>query len=291
MEGPLTGLPGASSDAGEGPVVVALLDRLLLAPGSAADARRHAGAWYADLVGPLLVPAPAIAALQAELDPTQRGLRIALVAQPGSGDPAGLVGLREARDRLLDDDRLELTGVHLPLPGRTAPAAAMHELLGELDFTVPAWIELPPTPGWEGALAVLAADGPERLALRLPDDDGAADAGDPGAPDDAPRAAEIVRAAVDRDLSVRVTGAGQAPASTRATLAALCGVRAALNGAEAPEIAAILTERGLAPLTAALRRMSDADAAVARAFLDGVVVTGVEAIVRDLVELGLVSAG
>ncbi|MGZ4626829.1 MAG: hypothetical protein ACXV3S_11180 [Kineosporiaceae bacterium] len=280
MEGSLAGLPGASSDAGEGPVVDTLLEGLLLAAGFAPDSRRHARAWYADLLGPLLVSAGATAALQDDLEAADHGLRIALVAEPGPGDPAGLHGLREARNRLLDDDRLELTGVHLLLPADVPPDAGVHALLGDLDFTVPAWIELTPAPGWEPALAALAADGAERLAVRLPPDG-----------ESAHGVARVLRGAVDRDLSLRVVGAGPAAATTRGALAALCGVRAALNGAEAPEIAAILAEQDLTPLSAALRRMSEADAAVARVFLDGVVVAGIDGVVGDLTALGLISGG
>jgi hypothetical protein len=147
------------------------------------------------------------------------------------------------------------------------------DLLAELDFTVPAWVEVPPVPGWREALAALAADGAERLALRLP-----AEGKDTGG------AAAMLREAVDSDLSLRITGAVPTPA----VLAALGAVRAALNGAEAPEIAVILAERTTAPLAAALRRMSDADAAVARVFLDAVVVTDARDAVADLVALGLV---
>jgi hypothetical protein len=311
MEGPLAGLPGASSDAGEGPVVGPLLEGLLLAAEPVREHRAHAQAWYADLVGPLLLPAPATATLQEQLEPGDHGLRLVLVATPAPGDPAGLLGLRQARGRLLDDDRVELTGVHLPLPGPVAPDAAVRDLLAELDFTVPAWVELAPVTGWPQALEALAVDGAERLAVRLPSAHDPADHGGDHAGDrahdraddrgdahaDGPSTstvagvAEILRAAVDRDLSLRVTGAGTDPVPTVGGLAALCAVRAALNGAEAPEIAAVLTEPTPAPLAAALRRMSDADAAVARVFLDGIVVGGVRNAVEDLVALGLVAPG
>jgi hypothetical protein len=293
MEGPLAGLPGASADAGEGTLVGSLLEGLLLAAEPVQDYRTHAGAWYADLVGPLLVPASGTVALQEQLAPGDHGLRIVLTAEPGPGDPAGLLGLRAARDRLLDDDRVELTGVHLPLPRSWTPDADVHDLLGELDFTVPAWVEVAPAAGWRAALDALATDGAERLGVRLAQaggaqDDGAQDGQDGTSPDDDLAVAEILRAAVDRDLSLRVTGSGAEPVPTVAGLAALCAVRAALNGAGAPEIAAILTERTPAPLAAALRRMSDADAAVARAFLDAVVVPDAEQAARDLSALGLV---
>jgi hypothetical protein len=272
MEDALAGLPGASAEPGDGPVVLALLDSVLLADGTVASARDAARSWYADLVGPLLVPADAVTGIQEQLEPGDLGLRIVLVAQPGPGDPAGLLGLREGRNRLLDDDRLELTGVHIRLPDGQVHSAAVAELLAELDLTAPAWVEVPPSPGWEQALETLAADGAEHLALRL------------GAP-----VAPLLRRAVDLDLSLRVSGAGGGAASTVQLLAALCAMRAALNGADQEQIAAVLAEQRVAPLASALRRMSEADAAVARAFLEGVVVPGAEQAARDLASLGLVA--
>jgi hypothetical protein len=284
MEGPLAELPRARTDAGAGPVVPALLEGVLLAEGTVEAAREGARAWYGDLVGPLLVPAASTAGVQEQLAPGDHGLRVVLVAEPAAGDPSGLLGLREARNLLLDDDRLELTDVHVPLPAGDAGA-----LLAELDFTAPAWVEVRPAPGWEAALETLAADGAEHLGLRLPPDAAA-----PGADVErdaervAERVAELVRRAVDLDLTLRVTGAGGGAATTVQLLAALCAVRAALNGAEPAAIAAVLAERRTAPLAAALRRMSDADAAVARAFLDGVVVPNVAQVADDLAALGLV---
>ena len=102
--------------------------------------------------------------------------------------------------------------------------------------------------------------------------------------------AALLRRAVDLDLSLRVTGAGGGAAATVQLLAALCAVRAALNGAGVPEIEGVLAERRVAPLASALRRMSDADAAVVRAFLEGVVVPDAEQAAGDLAALGLVDA-
>jgi hypothetical protein len=274
MDGPLAGLPGASTDAGAGRVVDPLLEGLLIAPATAAARREQARAWYAHLLGPWLVPAPAVPVLLAELTPGDVAVRVALAAEPAPVDPAGVLGLRDARNRLLDDDRLELTAVHVPLPAGGDPESALRALLADLDFTVPAWVEIPPVPGWERAVETLVADGAERLALRLPA---------PG--EDAAAAAAVLRLAVDRDLSLRAIGAG--PASAVGALVALCAVRAALNGAEAPELAAVLAEQTPTPLAAALRRMSEADAAVARVFLDGVVVESVQPVVDALAGWGL----
>ena len=69
----------------------------------------------------------------------------------------------------------------------------------------------------------------------------------------------------------------------------LCAVRAALNGAEPPALAAILAEPDAAPLTSALRRMSEADAAVARGFCVAVQVDDVAAMVGQWVQRGLLT--
>ena len=102
----------------------ALFEALLLAAGTVGSVRDATRSWYGDLAGPLLVPAASTVGVQEQLAPGDHGLRVVLVAEPAAGDPTGLLGLREARNRLLDDDRLELTGVHVALPAG-APMAAL----------------------------------------------------------------------------------------------------------------------------------------------------------------------
>ncbi len=262
----------------------ALFEAVLLAAGTVGSVRDADRSWYGHLAGPLLVPASSTAGVQEQLAPGDHGLRVVLVAEPAAGDPAGLLALREARNRLLDDDRLELTGIHVPLPS----GAPMGALLAELDVSVPAWVEVPPAAGWQDALAALAADGAEHLAVRLPR---SAPPGPDGVTPDAPDlqdVAAVVRRAVDLDLVLRVTGAGGGSASTVQLLAALCVVRAALDGADAERLAAVLAERDVAPLGATLQGASEADAAAVRVVLDAVVVPDVEQTARELAALGLV---
>ncbi|HYY09895.1 MAG TPA: hypothetical protein VE781_03100 [Kineosporiaceae bacterium] len=242
----------------------ALFEGLLLAEGAVA-----ARSPLAELAGPRLVPAPGLADVREQLDLHAVGARIVLVASPAPGDPAGLTGLREARNLLLDDDRFELTGVHVPLPA----GAAMADLLAGLDFTAPAWVEVAPVAGWEAALAELVEDGAERLAVRLPAD------------------AAVLCRAVDLGLPLRVTGSGPAAASTVQVLAALCAVHAAATGAQVSQVAALLSERDAAPLAEELRRWTGPEAARVRAALDGVVVDDVEATWLDLAALGLLEHG
>ena len=66
-------------------------------------------------------------------------------------------------------------------------------------------------------------------------------------------------------------------------------VRAALNGAEVDDVAAVLASHATDPLSAAARRMSDADAAVVRAFLPLVSCPSARRTVTELELLGLVA--
>jgi hypothetical protein len=101
---------------------------------------------------------------------------------------------------------------------------------------------------------------------------------------------------VDADLAFRL-GGDDVPTLTRqdpegpryGLLNVLCAVRAALNGAEVAALSGILAEPTPAPLTSALRRMSEADAAVTRGFLAGVQVRDVTEAVAGLVGLALLA--
>jgi hypothetical protein len=182
----------------------------------------------------------------------------------------------------VDDDRVEVAGVELPLPRAAEPALAARAALAALNVSVPAWFVVPPEAGWLPALEVLAQDGAESVALHVP-----------GAPADGfAGAAAVLRRAVDLDVAVAVT-AGELPVVTDATgcglLNLLGAVRAALNGADTHEVAAVLAATSPAPLAAAARRMSDADAAVVRAFLPTVTCPSVRSVVEDLEALGLIA--
>jgi hypothetical protein len=286
----LPGLPGATADPGTGPVVESLLDGLLAdvipAPADDGDvaARRiadaltthrdHRAAWYGDLLGPLRVPTAAVVDLVAALAPRDHAMPVTLVP-PLTGD--SLEVLHAARALLLDDDRVEITGVELPLPAAD-PATAARAALAALNVSVPTWFVVPPDTAWLPALDVLAEDGAESVALHVGDD--------------VAGAAAVLRRAVDADITVSVT-AGELPVVTDDTgcglLNLLGAVRAALNGADTPEVAEILSARAVPPLASAARRMSDADAAVVRAFLPVVTCPSVRSAVEDLESLGLIA--
>jgi hypothetical protein len=121
---------------------------------------RHGG--YSEAVGPLLIRASQVAEL---VDRVHSGddLAVGLIATVDGG----LVELAQARDLLLDlEDAAALVQVELALPTDHEPAAAARALLHELAFSAQAYVEVPRTPGWEGALDVLAADGVERAKFR-----------------------------------------------------------------------------------------------------------------------------
>jgi hypothetical protein len=280
----LPALPGAADDPGTGPVEPPLLDELLDDAGPLAAHRDLLAGEHRDLVASLLVRATVeeAAALVDDLAPGDAGIRVVLAAQT-------LDGLRLARNTLLDVDAVDLVGVRLAVPRLdlasggplgTDPAAATRLLLDALDSSAPAWITVPPGAAAEPVLDVLTADGAENAALDVASDGPEAVAG-------------VLRRLVDRDLSFRVSGAAgvlgtTAPDGAPGVLNLLGATRAALNGAEAAELAEILACRDPAPLTSALRRMSAADAAVLRAFLVAVEVPDAGAAGTELSRLGLV---
>ncbi len=286
--GSLAGLPGSSADPGTGPCVGVLFDGLLDDTGSLPAHREQRAGGHGDLVGPLLVPATGAEEFAAGLGsadggPADIGLRVLLV---GAGAPEqALPALAAARGRFLADSRVDIVGVRVPVPPAPEARAALADLLAGLAFAVPAWLELGPVPGWEDALEVLAGDGAEHLCLL---------------PGGAAETAAMLRRAVDLNLTMRLggrpaavlSGSPDTPDVVRGVgiLNALCAVRAALNGADEPQLAAVLAETRPQPLVSALRRMSAADAAVTRAFLAGVPVAAVGAVAAELVRLDLLTA-
>jgi hypothetical protein len=297
----LPGLPGATADPGSGTVVVTLVDGLLAdvvpEPPAGPDGaetvaiarprveealaahRDHRASWYGDLLGPLRVPTGAVADLVTRLTAREHAMPVTLVPPASAADP--LTPLHAARSLLIDDDRVQVVGVELPLPAGPEPAHAARAALHAIDVSVPVWFLVPPDPAWLPALDVLAEDGAESVALHVGTD-----------PAGLPAAAAVLRRAVDLDIAVSVT-AGDLPVVTDASgcglLNLLGAVRAALNGADGAEVAAILACPRPEPLAAAARRMSDADAAVVRAFLPVVTCPSVRGVVDELESLGLIA--
>ncbi|MFN0284933.1 MAG: hypothetical protein ACKVZ6_23510 [Kineosporiaceae bacterium] len=277
---PLPGLAGSTSDAGAGTAEPACFDQVLA---DTFSVRCHAGhrlEAYADLLGPLVVSASSLEDFRADLPSGTHALPVHLVADPAD-DRDGLTTLREARNGLFDDDRVEITGVQLALPADADPGAAAALLLQILDFSAPTWLQVPLVDGWEAALDVVAEDGTENVAVR----------GD-AAPD---LLAAFVRRAVDLDVAFRVTGdvgsvRGPDPGTGVAgagLLNVLCAVRAAADGAGPPDLARILAATAHAPLISAVRAMRAADAVAVRRLVTTVDTSDVGGLVQDLLAFGL----
>jgi hypothetical protein len=282
-----------------------LLDRLLAdgsllaaeAPDDADDGRRRdavtrslaadrngRGSWWAELLGPLLVPVPLAPLLAEVAGADEHGRTVVLVARR----VPELAALPAALDALRQGGHVEVVAVQVPLPPAPSPQEAARLLLDGLALSVPTRVVVPPGSGWADVLAVVAEDGAEELALAC--------CGAPGAADTAtwPVAdlAGFVRRSVDATVTVHGTGTDLEPVRSPAVdgtgvLNLLCAVRAALNGASTAELTDVLTETSPDPLSAAVRRMSDADAAVVRAFLGSVSCADPAAVADRLAGLGL----
>lgn len=261
----------------------ALLEGLLADAGD--DPARHLELLadeHGDLLGPLVVRASALEGFRDRLPANAHALRVHLLADPDDARD-GLATVREARNGLFDDDRVEVVGVQLALPPGVPPAAAAHALLDALDFTAPAWLEVPLTDGWQDALDVVAQDGTENVAVDLSADTAGL--------------AAFVRRCADLGLAFRVGGrtpdglasavSGASPGEPHGVLNLLCAVRATLAGAGPQEVAAVLRSTDTVALASALQATGPADAVAVRALLAAVDVQDVAALRMDLWHEGL----
>jgi hypothetical protein len=234
---------------------------------------------WADLVGPLLLPAAAAPELLAL--PRAAPLDVALVARPGTA----LDVVERALDQLGRDPTVTVVGTEV---------AWSSEWAGSLGWGLPVSVEVPRGPDLVPALEDIrdhtAGSSPLQAKLRT------------GATDtlpvpDATELATFLRTCVDMDLGFKLTGGlHRAVAHTTADgerqhgfLNVLCATRWALaHAAEVPELAALLEQRDPAPLVDILTRMSAADASVVRAFFTAYGCCGVTDPVHDLSTLGLI---
>lgn len=162
-------------------------DAAVFPPGSAtlpdalAAHRRHREAWYADLVGPLLVPASALTDLAALLDPAAT-IDVGVIGDVPIGDLAALLAGADPRLRIRQLEAAVARRGEDPQPGLHALAALAADLPAAADLPVsadlpadrpvfaapalpaerPVYAELPLTRGLPEALETLArlrADG------------------------------------------------------------------------------------------------------------------------------------
>lgn len=305
--GVIPALPGSDDVAGAGPAVRLLFSDLVddaavfppgLAPLEEAVPAHlaHRSAWYSDLVGPFLVPAgrvPEFVTVVRRL-PEQPSMAVAVIADAGSPDPLG-GALRSVSD-LGRTDGVRPVALEVPLPRGEDQGTAARNLLARLEREAPAdlraWVEVQRQPGWQEALRVLAGAGAgsEQVGAKLRTG-GTSPQGFPSVEE----LAAFLRAAVDAEATFKLTaglhtavrGPDVTGAQHHGLLNVICGVRAALNGAEADEVGEVVAETRVERLASAVRRMSEADAAVLRAFFASFGCCGVTDPIGDLVDLGL----
>ncbi|HEX7461187.1 MAG TPA: hypothetical protein VF317_03350 [Dermatophilaceae bacterium] len=249
-------------------------------PQAVADHIARRSRSYADLVGPLLLPASAIEELL-HLERSEQ-LDVALVGRPGTD--------------------LRLVGDSL-------------SLLGEDPGVTPAGVEIGWSPDWRQALTWGAA-----LSVEVPrgNEQGRALTDIQQRPDSRQRVqaklrtgsttdspvptptelATFIRVCIDHDLSFKLTG-GLHQALSHTTdegedrfgfLNVIAATRWALaHGAEIPEMESLLSQRDPIPILDIITRMSQADASVVRAFFTAYGCCGVMDPIGDLAALGLVN--
>jgi hypothetical protein len=252
-------------------------------PRAVREHRGHRTSWYAGLVGPLLVPASSAAELAGLLGEEAEPLRVVLIARPGT--PLSTV-----------TDALHLLRDH-----RTAEVAAIEVGWSpewrDLDVSdLPLVLEVPRGADQVHAIADIAKDADDSGALVAKFRTGATPSWD--WPDEE-ELATFIRSAIDHDLGFKLTGGlhhavrgshtvqGQ-DEEQHGLLNVLCAVRWALNGEEVGELVPFLAERDPAALVPVLTRMSNADAAIVRAFFTAYGCCGVTDPISELAQLNLI---
>ena len=242
--------------------------------------RVHASSAYAACVGPLLVPASAVAELLPLL--TEEPFAVGVIGRPGTPAPEVWEAVTA-----LQGNGIRVAGAELGwVPGWREAWPA----------DVPVSLEVPRGPDQAAALDDLARDASDSSDVRAKFRTGATPS---WAWPDERELAELIRAAIDRDLGFKLTGGlHHAVRSTRpddalqpehhGLLNVVTAVRWALNGEEVDELVPLLAERDAAPLVAHVTRMSAADAAIVRAFFTAYGCCTVTDPIDELIQLGLI---
>ena len=234
--------------------------------------RDHRSAWYADMVGRLVLPDTGLAAhgrALAALAPDTLPWPVIVSVGGGAGGVTALAGRSapglqvvavETTVRDLDD-----------LAGNAARIAAAAGTLKDVEV----FVELPTAPGWVRAVEVVEAAG---LLARVPS------AGTADAEALAARLAVLVEA--DLPFAVTLEPAADRPGLTILALAML--VEALVDGAPPAEAAALLTDPHPHRVRAGLARWDEATTRRVRRRMRAVG-TDVGAVVEDLVTLGVLT--
>jgi hypothetical protein len=254
----------------------------------------HQHAWYGDVVGPFLVPAPAVAAFETAVAtlPDGAALRVVVVTDARSPDP--LAGGLAAASRLDALAAVEVLAVEVPLPKETDQEALSVELLARLGRELPAgvraWVEVQRETGWADAVARIAGAG-DRFGAKLRTG-GTVPQAFPSVDELAAFLHRAVAVGAAFKLTAGLHSAVRGPDATGAqhhgVLNVVNAVHAALGGAPAPDVAEVLAETSASTLASAARRLSEADVAAVRASFTSFGCCGVTDPVGDLVDLALI---
>jgi hypothetical protein len=235
---------------------------------------------FADLVGPLLVPASAVGDL-VELD-RPAPLGVGLIARPGTPHQVVVDALATLRD--VPD--VEVTGVEIGWARDWEEALAWDQPLS---------VEVPrETTARKRALSELREAQSESVRLQAKFRTGST----PQQPvPTAEELASFIRDCIDLDLSFRLTGGlHHVLAHTTADgeeqhglLGVLAATRFAIDGADVEQLASLLSSRVLSLLLDIITTLSDAEASVVRGFFTAYGCCGVLDPIGELADLGLIT--
>jgi hypothetical protein len=271
-------------------------------PQAVADHLARQSSSYADLVGPLLLPVSAVEDLLrleglAELESS--GLKVALIGRPGTSPTlvdAALSSLDEHAAVTVigvelvwsPDWQVQGAGWQVQGAGKSGRGAARQGrgVLGS--------IEVPRGGNLERALSQIQAhaSGGNRAQAKF-----RTGSTTEQPPPSSTELATFLRGCVDHDLSFKLTGGLHHALSGTTSqgesqfgfLNVIAATRWALShGAEVPEMEALLSQRDPVPILDIITRMSEADAAVLRAFFTSYGCCGVMDPVGELVALALI---
>lgn len=258
-------------------------------PQAVADHGARQSRSYADLVGPLLLPASLIEDFMHCERPRQ--MDVALIGRPGT-DLALLDAARsridaEPEPRLEGDPGATLTGIEIGW------SPDWHQALGWRAASLA--VEVPNSSTQALALSDLQEHAGEGTLVRAKFRTGSTPDGPIPTPTEL---ATFIRSCVDHDLGFKLTGGlhhalslttadGEDQFGFLNVIAATH--RALTHGATVPEMRSLLSQRVPRPIVDIITRMTDAEARLARTFFTAFGCCGVLDPIGDLASLGLIT--
>lgn len=251
--------------------------------------RGHRAAWYAPLIGPLVLPDTALAAAsKAAAETGDTELAVSVVVTGGAG------GLLSLARRTLPDLRVVAAEIALrDLDDLAGNAQRVVAAAAELDPDVVVFVELPPEPGWIGAVEVVEAAG----LLGKIRTGGLEPAAFPTAEELAERLSVLIEAdlpfkataGLHRARPHRVAGEHGQILPQHGFVTLLMAIEALIDGAGPQAAAQLLRVEDPHRITAALATWDEPAVARVRRRFRGFGCCGVTDPVDDLVDLGLLS--